>query len=238
MLFPEPKNKSSFTYKSKTKEEWIEKFSLAKAGHVCWDGNAKNPSDPSYAYESAYNFKKHACFLGFFKDNSKILDLGCGNGRMGIIFSEMNVQYYGIDPMLPCIQFCKNTFKEYPHLNFRHMDIWNECSNPTGKILPEKMKLPFPDGYFTDVIAYSVFTHLQTLEVAQNYISEIKRVLKGNFFCSWYRSPPNKKDSYVGRTVYQEKDIMNMMNGFNLLYTHGGHSDAFYDQWIMFCMTV
>jgi len=229
MLFP----------KQKTKDQWIKTFALAKTGHICWNGDAQNPSDPTHAYESAYQFKEHACYLGFFKENSRILDLGCGNGRMGIFFSEMNVKYYGIDPMQSCIQFCKNTFKKFPHLNFQHLDVVNECSNPGGKIDPKDMKLPFPDGYFTDIIVYSVFTHLQTLNVAQHYMAEIKRVLNGNLFCSWYRSPPNPgEDTYVGRTVYREMDIMNMMSGFEFLYTNGGHTDKYYDQWIMFCKKV
>lgn len=222
----------------RSKEEWTEIFRKAKHGHVLWDGNSDNPTDPALAYASAERFIGHAKYLGFFKDNNKVLDIGCGNGRFCIFLSEIKVTYHGLDPMAPCIEFCQEAFTGFPHLNFHFADIYNPHSNPTGKIQPIEYKFPFPDHHFDDIIAYSIFTHLETPEVAAHYMSEIKRMLKpkGNLFITWYRSPPNPDvDPYVGRTVYREADIMTMLNGFSFQFTHGGHTDNFYDQWVMFC---
>lgn len=222
----------------RTKEYWSKVFAAAKHGHILWDGNDKDPTAPELAYVTAQQFIQHAKFLGFFKDKSRILDIGCGNGRFCIFFSEMNVTYDGIDPMLPCIDFCKQAFGGYPQLHFHFANIYNQDSNPKGIIQSIDYLFPFPDQSFDDVIAYSVFTHLERPEVAKHYMSEIKRVLRrnGKLFITCYRSPPNPKaDPYVGRTVYLESDIMTMLNGFSFDYTYGGHTDQFYDQWGLFC---
>lgn len=219
-------------------EEWAFAFSHAKHGHILWDGTAPDPKNPAHAYTTAWKFVNHAMYLGFFKPKNRILDLGCGNGRFGIPFSEMDVRYEGVDPVKPCIDFCRTTFRPFPHLQFHFADIYNEVFNKHGGVDPAHYRLPYDDRSFDDVICYSVFTHLQTLEVAKNYMAEVKRVLKpgGKLFCSWYRSPPNPSpDPYVGRTVYAESDILTMLQGFSCEYSYGGHTDVFYDQWALFC---
>jgi SAM-dependent methyltransferase len=160
-----------------------------------------------------------------------------GNGRAGIALSERNIEYHGIDVMKPCIDFCKDAFITYPNFKFYLMDIWNADSNPNGKMKSIDFTLPFKDEYFDNVIVYSVFTHLQYIEVAARYVMEIKRVLKsgGLFLSTWYRSPPNENhDPITGRTVYLEHDIMTVLSGFYFLKTYGGNTNQFYDQWCIF----
>ncbi len=223
---------------SKSKEDWATIFSKAKYGHILWDGNAPDPYNPKYACDGSDRFISHGSYLGFFQPGNKVLDLGCGNGRFGISLSERLVEYEGIDPMEECIQFCNWAFKDFPHLKFQRADIYNPDSNPHGRIQAKDYVIPFADNYFDDIICYSVFTHLETIEVASHYMDEINRVLKsgGHFFITCYRSPPDPKaDTKVGRTVFLESDIMNLMHGFKFLYTYGGHTGQFYDQWGMFC---
>jgi SAM-dependent methyltransferase len=222
--------------RSRTRDEWVKVFSQASVGHILWDGWAKDPYNPVHAYTGAHQFVKHAATFGFFRNGNRILDLGCGNGRLGIALSEMPVEYVGIDPSRGSIDFCSTAFAGYERMVFLYADIWNEVFNPTGAVRPEEYRIPYPDGYFDDVIAYSVFTHLQTVEAAWNYMNEIRRVLKvgGKFFSSWYRSPPNPATTDVGRTAYNEWDIMSMLHGFRFDHTYGGHSNQFYDQWAIF----
>lgn len=225
---------------NRTKEEWARVFSQAKHGHILWDGLHENPTNPEHAYVTAYEFVDFAKINGMFLNGSRILDIGCGNGRFGIPFSEMNVSYDGIEPMQECVDFCKFAFSQFKNLRFHHTSIKNPEYGPglVGQINPENFKIEFSDNTFDDVIAYSVFTHLQTLPIAENYIKEIKRVLKpgGKFFVTWYRSPPDKSpDSYAGRSVFNEWDIMNLLKGFSFIRSYGGHSGEFFDQWGIFC---
>jgi SAM-dependent methyltransferase len=220
----------------RTQQDWAIAFAEAKHGHTLWDGLAVDPHHPSLAYTSAYKFVNHAEAFGFFKDGNTILDLGCGNGRFGIVFAERLVRYVGIDVVKECIEFCNKTFAPYNHLKFKHMDVWNEVFNPQGTMPPAAFKLPFVDECFDDLIAYSVFTHLQTKEVADRYMQEIWRVLKpgGKFFSTWYRSPPNAETTEVGRTCYKESDILSFIQGFTFDYTYGGNSNDYYNQWCLF----
>ena len=221
----------------KAMDYWSEIFSKAKYGHTLWDGTATNPHDPALAYYTAYDFISWAKNIGMFNKGNKILDLGCGNGRFGIIFSEMPVQYEGIDPMKECIDFCKWAFANFNHLKFHHTPVHHPDYGLQGTIPKEKFTLNYSDDTFDDVIAFSVFTHLQTIETAQNYIGEIKRVMKpgAKLFITWYRSPPDPHpDTTAGRTVYKESDIINMMNGLQFKSTYGGHSGEFFDQWAIF----
>ena len=50
---------------------WSQVFSKAKHGHILWDGNDPNGSDPSLAYKTAIHFCEHAEYLGFFKDGNR-----------------------------------------------------------------------------------------------------------------------------------------------------------------------
>jgi SAM-dependent methyltransferase len=220
----------------KTKEEWATIFSDAKCGHVLWDGWATDPYNPIHAYHSSHKFIDHASYYGFFKIGGKVLDLGCGNGRLAIALSEKPVDYTGIDPVKNSIDFCQEAFKDYPHLKFQFMDIKNETFNKNGNIDPRQFTIPFDDQYFDTIICYSVFTHLQEIEIATRYMCEITRVLKpkGKFFSTWYRSPPNELDNFVGRTAYLESDIMTILHNFSFQHTYGGHSNQFYDQWAIF----
>lgn len=222
----------------KSEAEWAAIFSKAKHGHILWDGNASDPTNPIHAVTSAHNFVSHGKSLSFFQDGHKILDLGCGNGRFAIEFSNLDVQYEGIEPMIECVNFCKEAFADFSHINFHHLPINSPEYGLKGETDMVDFTLPFPDQFFDDVICYSVFTHLKTLTIAQRYMSEIFRVIKpkGNLFVTFYRSPPNKAaDNFIGRTVYNEWDIMTLLNGFDVLYSYGGHTDAYYDQWGLFC---
>lgn len=225
-----------------TKEDWVRIFGGAQYGHILWDGRQPDPTNPVHAYDSAYRFYNHARHLGFFQDGSRILDLGCGNGRLAIPFADRKISYLGLDPVKESIDFCHKAFRPFSHLKFEFVDLQNETFNPCGLIDPKTWRLPVEDNSIDDLICYSICTHLQHLEVASHYMDEIRRVVKkgGRLFITWYRSPPAPgPDPFVGRTVFNEWDIMNIMYNFTYLFTYGGHEKGeYYDQWGMFCLKV
>jgi ubiquinone/menaquinone biosynthesis C-methylase UbiE len=66
---------------------------------------------------------------GYAGKGDKILDLGCGNGRLSEIFRGNAVDYYGVDFSDKLIEIAR---KRYPQLRFQTADALN---------------LPFPDNF-------------------------------------------------------------------------------------------
>jgi ubiquinone/menaquinone biosynthesis C-methylase UbiE len=127
------------------------------------------------------SFLRHFQEIGNIQPNDRILDVGCGTGRMAnALKSYLNpdAEYYGFDIMSENIKDCKNRIPD-KNFNFSHVDVYNKHYNPKGKIKAEQFKFPFNDNYFDFIILTSVFTHMLTADM-KNYISEISRVLKTN----------------------------------------------------------
>lgn len=92
--------------------------------------------------------------------NDKVLDLGCGNGRLLQLLKDMDIEYFGIDNSEELIRLAK---QEYPNNNFRVADALN---------------LPFPDNYFDKVYGIAIFHHIPSEELRLRFLEEVKRVLK------------------------------------------------------------
>jgi len=118
--------------------------------------------------------------------NHKVLDVGCGTGRMALpLINYLNNmgEYYGFDIVKEGIDWCNNNIqKKYSNFRFSHSNIYNKCYNPNGIESPSMYKFNFPNNFFDFVFLTSVFTHMLKEDI-QNYISETQRVLKNDGFC-------------------------------------------------------
>jgi SAM-dependent methyltransferase len=111
------------------------------------------------------------------RTNSRILDVGCGTGIVGIAsepFLGQDGEYLGIDVSKRAIEFCK---KHYPpsRFTFKHLDVMNRRYAP-GQA-SERTRWDVADESIDMVTAVSVWTHLSE-EDATFYFREIDRVLK------------------------------------------------------------
>lgn len=218
----------------KTQEEWTDIYSLATHGDTLWDGTDLDPKNPKHAYRKSHETVNLLTKYGFFNQSSRVLDLGCGNGKLAIALTELPIKcYVGIDIIPECIEFCKLAFFDYPNYAFKAYDIYNKVFNPNGLILPTNFKLPFANNSIDNVVFHSVSMNLEFKEVAVNYIEEIRRVLKinGKLYSTWFRHPPNPVSYEAERTIYEECDILSMLSGMKFDYTNGGNSPSFFDQW-------
>ncbi len=128
-------------------------------------------------------------FLGYFKNlaglqpNEKVLEIGCGVGRMAIpltTFLSDQGEYVGFDIVRPEIRWCqKRITPRFPNFHFHYIDIRNEQTNRRGRQQASSCRFPFTDGRFDFVFLTSVFTHM-LLEDIGNYLLEISRALKPN----------------------------------------------------------
>lgn len=134
---------------------------------------------------------------------SNILDIGAGPGRVArhfVDFIEPPGRYVGMDIEKPNMDWCEeNIAAANPAFNFFHQDVYNGLYNPRGKSKASEYRFPFKDGSFDMVFLTSIFTHLVP-EDAQNYLSEISRLLKpdGVCFCTWFLLGHDLNVKYMG----------------------------------------
>lgn len=108
--------------------------------------------------------------------NTRILDVGCGTGRMAkpVLNIVDQGKYEGIDVNKKYIEYCKRTYK---NSSFQHMDIYHDEFNPNGSLDLMNCKFPYEDNQFDIAFAVAVFNHFHTKWVFR-YIAEMTRVLK------------------------------------------------------------
>lgn len=127
---------------------------------------------------------------GGLKSTHKILDVGCGAGRMALPLTNFltSGHYEGFDLFKDGIMWCKkNISSKFSNFNFKIIDLYNKNYNPNGKIKPSKLKFPYSQNTFDFVCANSIFTHIPPGDF-EHYISEIKNILNqgGTFFCTFF----------------------------------------------------
>lgn len=128
--------------------------------------------------------------LVFIKDylgnGGKLLDFGCGNGRLLELINDparniKGINYWGVDissELLKCAQ------KRYPLNKFSLIDSEDELS--------------FSDNFFDLVVSIAVFHHF-TPKMAEKSLLELKRVLRPNgilFFSWWVLWKKKHQDEY------------------------------------------
>lgn len=128
--------------------------------------------------------------FGIIKSASdKILDLGCGCGRMASVIAPTLDQnsggtYTGFDIWQEGVEWAqKNVTTLYPHARFVAL------GNHAGYDANSAYRLDVADSSQNAVISTSLFTHLRRLPAAQ-YAAEIARVLKpsGKAYLTFFAS--------------------------------------------------
>jgi SAM-dependent methyltransferase len=144
-------------------------------------------------------------FVGYFRDlgdlqpTDRVLDVGCGIGRMARVLARELAppgSSDGFDISAKAIAWCTRHYMGQPvPFRFRHADLRNTLYNPAGVGSAASYRFPYADGSFDFVIATSVFTHLLG-DGAAHYLDEVARVLApgGRLFATWFllgeRPPP------------------------------------------------
>ncbi|MBK8506093.1 MAG: class I SAM-dependent methyltransferase [Saprospiraceae bacterium] len=123
---------------------------------------------------------------GGLKNKDKVLDVGCGIGRMAVpltgFLHETGV-YEGFDIVPEAIRWCRhNITPKFKNFHFIKADIYNQNYNPSGRLRATEFRFPYEEGQFDFIFLTSVFTHMIPEEI-EHYFSEISRVLKNNGTC-------------------------------------------------------
>ena len=125
-------------------------------------------------------------FLGYFRTlggllpGHRVLDVGCGVGRMALPLTgylSPDGSYEGFDVVADAVRWCREQITpRFPNFRFRHSDVRNSMYNPRGTVRAAEYRFPFPDSSFDFVFLTSVFTHLLRDDL-DHYVAEVARVL-------------------------------------------------------------
>lgn len=171
-----------------------------------------------------------------------ILDIGCGTGRLPIAIDgeAINIKSYtGYDIVPESIQFCKKAFAGNGKFQFQHLAIQNNRYAPNQK--GNLDSVDFGNKQYDVLIANSVFTHIGSLENAKVYLSKLIPLVneKGLLYITWFKNPPHQLSNDTKRTVFQDKDIINLYSDFDLkiVRSFGGIAmTSIDDQWRLIAM--
>jgi SAM-dependent methyltransferase len=143
--------------------------------------------------EVGREFLGHFRELGALEPTDRVLDIGCGLGRMaGPLTTFLSGgSYHGFDVVRPTIESCRRRFAAYPAFHFDHVDVYNGKYNPQGKVPPSAFRFPYADGAFDLAFAASVFTHMLPEDI-ERYLRETARVLTtgGRLLATWFVMTP------------------------------------------------
>jgi SAM-dependent methyltransferase len=129
--------------------------------------------------------------LGNLTPDERVLDIGCGLGRMVEPLREYLSQegsYEGFDVVREIIRWNRRNISTFdPRFQFRFVSVFNGSYNPNGRVWPERFRFPYRRREFDFVFAISVFTHLLD-RAATRYVQQAARVLRpgGRLFATFF----------------------------------------------------
>lgn len=165
------------------------------------------------------------------KPNTKILDLGCGNGRLipeieKLNIENYNLEYLGTDPSKELIKIAKEKYSNFKLESFDGFTLNNNTN---------KENINLEDEAFDQVISIAVLHHLPPEKVVA-WLREAYRVTKPgsvNIFTTWNLSESNydlnenndavigfvhhKNTRYVHYYSYTEIENIFKVAGFKIL---------------------
>lgn len=128
-------------------------------------------------------------FIGdYVQDGDKVLDFGCGNGRLLELFEGKQIEYIGVDVSEKLIEIAKN---KYPSDGISFQKITGQAS------------LAFPDNYFNSVYSIAVLHHFPSKEYREKMAEELFRVLA-----------PSGRVVITVWNLYQKKYLKNLLSNW------------------------
>lgn len=145
----------------------------------------------------------------------RVVEIGCGAGRMTRWFAREFLEAHGIDVSARMIELARRRLRDCPNA------ILHVGSGQDLRALP--------DAAFDLAFSYIVFQHIPTRSAIENYVREAARALKPGgafkFQLNGDQSPEyrnHERDTWLGETFsFEEASGMLARGGFSLLSAEG-----------------
>ena len=124
--------------------------------------------------------QKSICVLAQIKEGDRVLDVGCGSGRLTLAAQQWageNAEAIGIDPSPEMVEVARQNAKR--------------AGSKAKFKLGLAERLPFPDSIF-DVVLNRLMLHHLPEDLKQRGLAEMRRVLKGGGICLVVHFEPPK----------------------------------------------
>lgn len=132
-------------------------------------------SDDAFVAAAVADVKRLASLAGLDR-GSRLLDWGCGAGRLAVGIAEQFgsiADYHGVDVQRPLIEWAQRHIGRRQGFRFTHVDLANARYNPAGE---QRRVMPGSAGEYNVFYAYSVFSHMLG-DDSLPYLQELARVL-------------------------------------------------------------
>ena len=138
-------------------------------------------ADPDVFLQSGRETVQLARRLVALQPHERVLDVGCGCGRVALALTEYLADagtYVGFDPNREYIAWCTQHISGLDkRFRFEHIDVQAGVYNPAGKMPVEHLAFPYRTSTFDVALLCSVFTHMDEIGIV-HYVRELARVLR------------------------------------------------------------
>jgi SAM-dependent methyltransferase len=147
----------------------------------------------------------HAVLSRYLKEQSTLLDMGCGCGKdaRNLLHHPYVTKYIGFDVFKPNIDWCRHFIvpRAGERFEFHYVDVYSASYNPEGKVRGTEVAFPAGDGTIDLAFAASVFTHLLEPD-ARHYLREVRRVMAPHgLFLPTIHTNPSPGSVYSGDEI-------------------------------------
>jgi len=150
----------------------------------------------------------------------KVLEIGCGSGRITRALAEVFGEVYAVDISGEMIRQARETLKDTPNA---HVFL----NNGTDLSILGEMEVDF-------AFSYIVFQHIPSRDVIENYVREVARLLRpGGLFKFQVQGDStlltSPEDTWLG-VPFSDADAVAMAEscGFEPRYRHGAGTQYFW----------
>lgn len=192
---------------NKQKDLWE---SLAKKNSKYYINSdyGKGISDLDFRRSGAFDTDLYIIHDELISLQGKILEIGCGTGRMTEFIAQSFEEVVGVDISGEMIRQGKERLKDISNVKLIETD---------------GSTFPLEDNYFDTAFSYIVFQHIKTKEMVESNFKEVYRVLKawGLFKVLLRADRPDNMDAWWNGVDYDDDKIADLckMTGFRLIKT-------------------